>query len=37
VKSKVNVTIDDWDYILQQHFLDETTRIKGVWILKNTS
>jgi hypothetical protein len=31
VKSQANVMIDnDWDYILQQRFLDETTRVKGV-------
>jgi hypothetical protein len=30
VKSQVNVTTDnDWGYILQQRFLDETTRVKG--------
>ena len=35
VKSQVNVTIhNDLDYILQQRFLDETTRVKEVWILK---
>ena len=38
MKSQVNVMIDnDWDYILQQHFPDETTGVKWVWILKKTS
>jgi hypothetical protein len=38
VKAQVNVTTDnDSDYILQQHFLDKTTRVKGVWILKKAS
>ena len=29
------MTDNDWDYIFQQRFLDETTRVKGVRILKS--
>jgi hypothetical protein len=36
-KGALNLKPHDWDYILQQCFLDETTRVKRVWIIKKAS